>query len=380
MQPNFNHNQDKNRENILSVSTLRALQLVGHLGRGGDSRLILAAARTGRYRFDYITHQGADPRLIRQLEAQGSRVFLLPGDLRQLGPLDYGWAIYRILRQGNYDLFHCHTGLQSGVALLAAALAGQKRRLCHSHCSAIQRQTAPWKRRLLTPLFRLLIGLFATERVACGRKAGRFLYGKRSFRLLPNGVDLGLFGRDYGAEGRALRESWGVAPQEKLLGHIGRLCPMKNQAFTLSLARRLPPGSPIRFVLVGGGPLEEGLGQQLEALGQRVILLGQREDLPQILAALDGLILPSLPGEGSPLTVLEAQAAGLPCLLSDFVPRDCDGGLGLLRWLPLEEEAWLRALSALPPKGPGCAKELAARGFGLERFLEGWRQLYEEES
>ena len=377
MRPKFQHSEENLVENIPAVKPLRALQLVGHLGRGGDSRLILAAARTGRYHFDYVTHQGADPDLIQRLEEQGSRVFLLPEDLRQLGPLRYGWAIYGILRRGNYDLFHCHTGLQSGVALLAAALAGQQRRLCHSHCSAIQRQTSPWKRRLLTPLFRALIGLFATERMACGREAGRFLYGKRPFRLLPNGIDLELFGRDFRAEGQSLRESWGVAPGEKLLGHIGRLCSMKNQAFTLSLARRLPPESPLRFVLVGGGPQEEALRQELETLGRRVLLLGQREDLPQILAALDGLILPSLPGEGSPLTVLEAQAAGLPCLLSDHVPRDCDGGLGLLQWLPLEEEAWLQALGNLPPKGQHCAEKLAAQGFGLESFLKGWREIYE---
>jgi len=364
---------------IQNVKDLRALQLVGHLGRGGDSRLILAAAAVENYHFDYITHRGADPRLIRHLERAGSRVFVLPGDLRQLGPIAYGRAIYRILRQGKYDIFHCHTGLQSGVALLAAALAGQKRRLCHSHCSAIQRSAAPWKKRLLTPLLRGLILLFATERVACGREAGRFLFGRRSFTLLPNGIDLARFGRDYGSEGQALRRAWGVAPEEKLLGHIGRLCAMKNQAFTLALARRLPPGSPFRFVLVGGGQLEENLARQLQNLGQRVLLLGPREDIPQILAALDGLLLPSLSGEGSPLTVLEAQAAGLPCLLSTAVPRDCDGGLGLLQWLPLEEDAWLRALEQLPPRRCGCAEELAAQGFGLEQFLQGWREVYEGE-
>ena len=135
-------------------------------------------------------------------------------------------------------------------------------------------------------------------------------------RVINNGIDT----RRYAdGDGAALRARW--APDgEFLIGSVGRLVPQKNHARLLEMMSRLRDGgtSRSRLVIVGDGPEREALERRVAELGLdgAVVLAGQRDDVPDVLAAFDVLVLSS-DREGHPLTALEAQAAGTPVVLTD---------------------------------------------------------------
>lgn len=114
----------------------------------------------------------------------------------------------------------------------------------------------------------------------------------------------------------AIRASWGLEPHHLLLGCVARLEPQKNPLFLLQLLAGLPPH--VRLVWIGDGSLRTHFAAETHrlALADRVRLTGWCDDAPQRLAALDLFLLPSQ-YEGLPLAILEAMAAGLPCVVSD---------------------------------------------------------------
>ena len=165
-----------------------------------------------------------------------------------------------------------------------------------------------------------------------------------------------------------------------MLGHAGHLAPVKNQAFLIRLMPELLKRRPeTKLLLLGEGddrPMLEALVREL-ALEQSVLLPGSVSNVNEYLNALDLFLFPSL-YEGMPLSILEAQANGLPCLLSDRVPRDVFL-TDLPRALPLEApSAWIdAALEARRDDRPArYADQLAAQGFDVASMTEALYQIY----
>ena len=145
---------------------------------------------------------------------------------------------------------------------------------------------------------------------------------------------------------------------------MARLEPVKNHDFVLSLARRLgDEGVASRVFLAGVGSRREELEDAVSVLGlgETVQFLGLWEDVPRLLAALDGLLMPSH-YEGIPVSLIEAQAAGLPCLVSEAVSREVDLGLGLVDFLPIDDvDAWLAPVAALPQRRSSTGADTTER-------------------
>ena len=203
-----------------------------------------------------------------------------------------------------------------------------------------------------------------TDRFACSRKAGEMLFGASPFTVLPNGVDTGAFAR-HDPEARArLREHLGVAEDEILLGHVGRFSAQKNHAGLLRIfAAALQRRPNARLLLLGQGPLEaetRALAQEL-GVADRVIFAGVRTNVQVFYHAMDAFLLPSL-FEGLPVVLVEAQAAGLPCFVSDTIDRGAAFADGV-HFLPLgDTDAWAAALA-----GADLARNPARPGPGAGR-------------
>lgn len=360
------------------------LHVIGYLGRGGDTAVVLQVlSRMDRqkYHFDFVTHEGRTRQeTVAFLREQGCRVYILPGDVRALGPVRYLRDFRQLLKNApvSYDAVHVHTGMQSGVALLAAKRAGIPVRICHSHVTAIQRKAPAVQKLLGVPVFRFLIRTCATKSVGCSRAAGEFLFGKQPFAVVHNGVDTEVFQNVTRELTDDIRKSLRAGDGDIVIGMAARMTPMKNHAFALSLAEALRDMPNLRFVFLGDGELLPQLKEQAKG-DLRIFFPGQRSDVAVWMKAFDCLLLPSLPGEGFPVAVLEAQAAGCLCLISDNVTEEADAGLGLVRRLPLELPGWSDAIRKFPgkPTGEDWAYQMEQRGFGVRQMAQSWLALYQ---
>lgn len=368
---------------------MRILYIVGRLGMGGDSSAIFSALspliEQKKIRVedvDFLTHDiGYNKKKVGELREKGHNVYILPGDVRKMGPVNYYKEVRRLLKEkGPYDVVHTHTSLQSGVALLAAEMSGVPKRVCHAHTNTIQRKTSALSRFCLTPFFKVLIEISATDKVACGKMAGEFLYGKHEFRILKNGINLEEFKKVSEEDIRITREKLTDGDDLLLVGHIGRFSEMKNQKYIISLAEKLKH-SHIKFVLVGDGEDLEAMKKMVNKKEVPVEFLGRRNDIPELLMAFDMLVLPSLAGEGFPVTLVEAQAAGCPCIVSTEVTREADLGLGLVDFVGLDKQCdWEKTICSRKLKKMEKSKAIQAvenLGYSQNDVASEWLKVYE---
>jgi glycosyltransferase EpsF len=329
------------------------LHVVDRMDCGGVETLVMRVYRQldrSGLQFDFaVAQQGCD--YDAEVLAGGGRLHALPRPI--LGNLvQYSVALATILRRhGPFAAVHSHVHYCSGAVLLAARMAGVPVRIAHSHTTNDGRGSGP-PRRAYRGLMRRWILAHATHLLACSGAAGRELYGDQiradsRFQVVANGLEPADY-EDRQSEQDSVRKELGLPRGVRLVGHVGRLAPPKNHRFLLeifaALAEKLPD---VHFLLVGEGPLRSEIESQISrmALRQRVSMLGVRNDIPRIMRSLEVFVFPSL-FEGLPTVVVEAQAAGVPCVVSDSVSPEADLGLGLTSYLSLgaSRETWVETV------------------------------------
>lgn len=171
----------------------------------------------------------------------------------------------------------------------------------------------------------------ATDYFACSKAAGEFYYGKRAVekglvKVIPNAIDLQKYKFNQTIRNNVRKE---LNIEDKfVIGHIGRMAPPKNQKFLLQIFKEIKKERINSILLmIGNGPLEKEIEAEIKRLNLQgdVILLGVRNDVPNLLMAMDVFLLPSL-YEGLPVVCVEAQATGLRCVLSDNITKEVDCG------------------------------------------------------
>lgn len=362
---------------------MRILMISNHLGvQSGVQRYVqnlLLHLDTARYRVDLFVGQCPPDQASTApaLEAAGVRILAVPDNKK-----DRIRALAALLRRdAGYDIIHYHTASKIG-----APVCGMMRLLCprakiivHSHI-VYPPLTLTWR------AAHLLYRQFADYFLACGVAAGRFVFGEGidrlpNFSVACNAVDRGRFFVDDAAR-TAVRRRYGIAPDERLAGFVGRLNHQKNPLFLLrvfvALCRRSPRW---KLLLVGGGEQEPAMRTLAGELGiaDRVLFAGVQNDVPSFMNAFDLFLLPSN-FEGSPVTLVEAQACGVPCLASTRVPDD-GSVTGLVRFLPLDAplDTWAAQADAIAPGGPHADHwaALEAAGYELRTAAARMEQLYD---
>jgi glycosyltransferase EpsF len=331
--------------------TVRVLHIFGRMNRGGAETFIMNVYRhidRTKIQFDFAVHSDQPGHYDEEIRSLGGRIFILPRPRLTTLPV-YKRALTQVLREeGPFATVHSHVHFYSGVPLAVAASAGIPVRIAHSHNTSDGKRST-LSRRLYRWYMRSQIWRYATHMLGCSRPACEALYGPRCWqdsrvRVVHNGIDptpFELLPKDR----NLLRDRIGLPRDFLLIGHVGRFEVQKNHRFLVeifgSLAARLPTA---RLVLVGDGPLRPQIEQLVKAKGleNHVFFLGVRADVPEIMGCLDVFLFPSL-WEGIPLTLLEAQAAGVPCVVSNVISDEADLGIGLLHPVSLEagSEVWV---------------------------------------
>lgn len=218
---------------------------------------------------------------------------------------------------------------------------------------------------------RVLLRRTATHFLACGEEAGVWMFGRRAFskrgRVIKNGIDASAYA--YSSENRnRIRRTMGIAQDAFVVGHAGTLLPLKNQEFLIRLLPRIKERKPNAVLLLLGTGTEEERSR-LESIAEScgvtgsVVFGGGVGNVNEFLSAMDVFAFPSL-REGTPLALLEAQANGLPCIISDRIPKDAFL-TDLIRPISLDDESeWLKQICNAEPHQPGSyAEEIAKLGY-----------------
>ena len=232
----------------------------------------------------------------------------------------------KFLKKNQFDIVHSHLLFYSGIVMKAAYKSGIKKRVAHSHATKRNSHLGRIKsvlQSIYENLMRSWLKKYATDIVACSNEAGRFLYGEKEFNrrgiVLYNGIDTENYNFDSKRKKEA-RERLGIST-ELTVGHVGSIYWIKNQEFLIKVFLEILKTNPDSVLLLIGEIWDDGNAQKfVENLGisGKVKFLGVRSDIPDLLSAMDVFVFPSL-FEALPIAPIEAQAAKLPCLISDSV-------------------------------------------------------------
>ncbi len=372
---------------------MRVLHVVGRLGMGGDSVVILSVKKYLQEQgvtFDFLTHKGCHGKTVEEVKNSGSKVWIFPGDVWRMGVIGYFFGVCWLLHKNHYDAIQFHTSLQSGVGLLAAKLSHVPVRICYAHAANIQRKIHPAIKMFLAPILRKLISSNATVCAACGKEAGTFLFGKKPYCLIPNGISPSLYlpSAEMSLKAQNLKEKLHISPNAVVLGQVGRLDWMKNAFHSLRTAFLLAEKTETVLLYIGEGQEQKALEETAENFcakreSLKVIFPGRqkREELPIYYHIFDFLLIPSKAGEGLPLTLLEAQAAGCHVLASELIPKEGDIGLGLVQFLPADKpilwaEKILHQNTTPSPDVLQIEEKFNESGRCENTTAERWMQLY----
>ena len=332
--------------------TVRILHVVGRMNPGGVETWLMNILRNidrKRYRMDFLVHTDQPGVYDEEIRALGSR--LIPC-LHHRRPLAYARTFLSILRRhGPYDLVHSHVHLFSGYVLQLARRVGVPIRISHSHNDTSRQRRGPVDR-LYRVMMRRWLRDHSTERLACSRQAATALYGEateaeRLWRVISYGRDLSPFRLP--VDKSSVRAELGILEQAFVVGHVGSCTEQKNHLLWIEVAGEIARRDPnARFLLIGDGKLRPTIEKRAEQLNlsDKVVFARTRTDVPRLmLGATDCFFFPSL-WEGLGLALIEAQAAGLPCVVADVVPREADVVMPLLRRLSLSSpvESWADAI------------------------------------
>lgn len=362
---------------------IRVAQVLRQMNMGGIEAILLNYYRAmdkERVQFDFLVEEGSEIPCRAEMEALGSRVFTLPPIRR---PGAYAKALRARIRSEGYRIVHANMNTLNAFALTPAWREGVPVRISHNHSTANSRELA---RYITKGLLRPSARAFATHRFACSRTAGAWMFGEKAVRqgrvqVMHNAIDLPRFAYDPRTRAR-LREALGLG-DALVVGHVGRFCQTKNQAFAVECFAALHARRPdARLLLVGVGETLPSVLARAASLGvaEQVLYLGARTDVHALYAAMDGLLLPSL-YEGMPVVGIEAQASALPCVFSEHVPREA-GLLSNVRFLPLKDPArWADALLegiAAQDRVSVDTAPMVAAGYDIHTAAERLTTFYEQ--
>lgn len=322
----------------------RLLCIVDSMNTGGAETFLMKLYRAldrTKYQMDFIVSDMGY--YDEEIHALGGYIYYIP--LRSKHPIGAFNGIKKAVSKGNYKTV-LKLGSTPIVAIdLIAAKRGGAINLGVRSCNSFAEETALYKviNAICKPIFNRIVNL----KIAPSDLAACFTFGEESYhnnevKILHNAVDLNFY--KYSSNKRNLiRNELGLSDQNVIYGHIGRFSKQKNHKYLIDVFKYIHDNNPYaKLVLVGVGELKSEIENMVKTynLSEDVFFLGVRNNIPDLLSAFDLFVFPSF-FEGMPNTVVEAQATGLPCVVSDSITRQANI-TGLVTYLPINiaPEKW----------------------------------------
>ena len=318
---------------------IRILQITGGMDMGGIENFIMNIYRNidrTKVQFDFLIHQEEKQVFEDEILSLGGKIYRIPS-IRKSGYFKYKKNLRKFFNNSSYKAVHSHYNELSGIILKVAKQCGIQSRISHSHIAYPNYPNIIL--RLFGDYLRILLKKSSNLKFACSKLAGEWLYGKNNdFKVINNGIEP--LNYKYNLDKSEIkRKELRLNDNNIVIGHVGRLNRQKNHKFLIEIFSKLVKiNNNYKLFLVGIGELEKEIKEQIRNLNleNNVKLLGVRKDVNELLQAFDIFLFPSL-YEGLPVTLVEAQGAGLKCFISDSVTREIDLECGLTEFISLNK-------------------------------------------
>lgn len=333
---------------------VRVLQFPGTLLYGGVGSVVMNLYRNidrSKVQFDFCVPREEKGPLDDEIESMGGKIFHIP-QMRKNGVKYYIDFITKLIASnGPYKTVHIHSIHMGAVIIMAAKRASVKNIYYHAHNTQDPALNSIPMHSVLEYCLKKYIQYNATQRLACGQLAGKYIYGNKDFTVVNNAIDLDRFYPYSISERILIRKNIGLNIEDFVIGNIARFAPVKNMAFFVKLAKLdMQKRNILRFLLVGDGEEKQKIEEMVEneSLDKKFIFTGNRNDVDLLYNAMDIFCLPSF-FEGLPVSLMEAQAVGLPCVISDTVSQEGVIGSSEVKALSLNDsvDKWLETIYLL---------------------------------
>jgi glycosyltransferase EpsF len=278
-----------------------------------------------------------------------------------------------LVENGPFDAVHSHYFSNNGLYLKIAFEAKVPIRISHCHQSNPQLTLT---KKIAVTISRLLIKRYATHKVGCSNQACAFLYGKMPSKIIYYGIDYTKFNKDT-IDPEDIFQKFGLCKDKKYILNIGRFAVQKNHAFLLDVYNRLAILNPsLDLILVGHGPLEKTIKTHIDDLGltKRVHFLNPDMNVAGAYRIAECFLFPSL-WEGWGIVLIESQAMGVRCFISDVIQKEVD--LGLCTFLPLDPAIWEEKIQTYLSQNH-TEQAIQPKIFGLEKMVDDIRKIYSQ--
>lgn len=341
---------------------LKVLQVTGTMNRGGAEVMLMDILRNkpDDVHFDFLVNNPPEDLHCKgvfddEILSYGCSIRHIGTQLR-IGPISYIRQFHKICEELRPDIIHCHLNSSCGIVSFAAHKAGCKKIIAHCHADIRFRGSILSRVLCETELFlqKFLIAHYATDWWGCSVEANRRLYWpwvRNKSVVINNAINLEAYQSVKAEDVKALRAFYNLPDSTIVIGNVGRIVPHKNIAFVVEVMHEfMKRGKDVAFVIAGRDDSPEyttGMKSRAKELGipdNRLIFLGERGDIPTVMHTFDVFVGPALK-EGFGLVAVEAQAAGIPCVLYLGFPRTVDMGAGLCSFMDaFEGVKWADAI------------------------------------
>lgn len=359
----------------------KVLIICAGLRFGGVERFsanICKYAPKEKFVFFYLLFDGLGDTYSAEILENGGKVISIPSPVN--GYLQYIKNLRKLIAQCQFDIVHSHTQFNSGINVWVAKKLGVKIRISHSHTTMHEGEVS-FIQKLYERIMRKMILTYSTHYCACGVDAGKWLYGERSFTVINNGINTESY--KYSDENRKrIRQSYGLKDTDFVIGHSGTLSKLKNQEFLIRIMSEIikcQPSAKLICLGTSNDTYRDYLFQVSKECGvqNNVLIPGAVINVDEHLSAFDVFVFPSL-REGTPIALLEAQANGLPCIISKSVPQDAVVTDLVTRVSLDDKKAWIDSIVTAKRYSSNRYYEvMKLKGYDIQDTLNPLYKIYE---
>ncbi|MGL4607828.1 MAG: glycosyltransferase family 1 protein [Eubacteriaceae bacterium] len=360
------------------MEPIRILQVFGQMNRGGAETMIMNLYRNidrSKVQFDFIVHTEEKCAYDDEIIALGGKIFRVPR-YRGRNHFQYKKVWKKFFKEHlEYKIIHGHIRSTASIYLKIAKEYGLIT-IIHSHSTSNGGGfTAKIKNQLQKKIE-------ADYYFACSKKAGEWLFGsertkKENFQVICNAIDLEKFA--FNEELRNINRKKLGLEEKFVIGHVGRFDPPKNHAFLIDVFSEIyKENGNARLLLVGDGALREKIKTKVNKLGlaESVIFTGVSPDVNELMMVMDAFVFPSL-YEGLPVTIIEAQAAGLYCVISDQISKEVKI-TNLVKFLSIKnsEKEWSMEVMKIKTRRVDKRNEIKKEGYDINFLANLLTEIY----